>query len=250
VQYLLEAAQGAAARSPEIASLLPMALIQLHRSRIPTASQTLVEACRTAEGHHLFVYTWEGSAVNEGLGHLAAYRLARRRPNTIAVSATNHGFELLSTEPLGSPDDIREALTSLHGLDTDIKASLNYPELARRAFRDIARVAGLIQQGPPTARKSARHLHMSSSLLFDVFTRYEPQHPLLMQAYREVLEQQLEFDRLRSVTRGIAEHEYLYAPIARLTPFAFPLFAERIRSRLSTEKFEQRIARLQREVFQ
>lgn len=250
VEYLSEAAGGAAPRSPEIASLLPIARFQLGRSRIPTGRQTLVEACRTAEGHHLFVYTWEGWAVNEGLGHVAAFRLAQLRPNTIAVSATNHGFELLSTEPLGSPDNIREALTALPGLEADIQASLNYPELARRAFRDIARVAGLIQQGPPSARKSARHLHMSASLLFDVFTQYEPQHPLLRQAYHEVLHEQLELGRLRSVMQGIAEQEYLYVPIARLTPFSFPLYVERIRSRLSTEKFERRIARLQREVFQ
>jgi ATP-dependent Lhr-like helicase len=250
VEHLLQAAQGAAPHSPEVASLLPIARIQLARSRIPAGRQTLVEACRTAEGYHLFVYTWEGWSVNEGLGHLAAYRLSRLCPNTIAVSATNHGFELLATEPPGSPEVVREALTVLDNLDTDIQGSLNYPELAKRAFRDIARVAGLIQQGLPSARKSARHLHMSSSLLFDVFRQHEPHHPLLMQAYREVCELQLELDRLRAVMQTIADHEFLYVPITQLTPFSFSLYTERIRSRLSTEKFERRIARLQREVFQ
>ncbi len=250
VERLLQAGQGAAPRSEEIAALLPIARIQLVRSRIPTARQTLVETCRTAEGHHLFVYTWEGWAVNEGLGHLAAYRLARLRPNTVAVSATNHGFELLSTEPLGNSEVIREVLTDCSDLDADIQASLNYPELARRAFRDIARVAGLVQQRPPSARKSARHLQMSSSLLFDVFRQYEPHHPLLAQAYREVCESQLELDRLKSVMKGIADQEFLYVLSTRLTPFAFSLYTERIRSRLSTETFERRIARLQREVFQ
>ncbi len=249
VEHLLQAAQGATPRSPEVASLLPIARIQLAHSRIPAGRQTLVEVCRTAEGHHLFVYTWEGWSVNEGLGHLAAYRLARLRPNTIAVSATNHGFELLATEPPCSPEVVREALTALGDLEADIQGSLNYPELAKRAFRDIARVAGLVQQGVPSARKSARHLQMSSSLLFDVFRQYEPQHPLLAQAYREVRELQLDLDRLRAVMKRIADHEFLYVPITRLTPFAFSLYTERIRSRLSTEKFERRIARLQREVF-
>jgi ATP-dependent Lhr-like helicase len=250
VEHLLNALQGAAPRSPEVAALLPIARIQSDRSRIPTARQTLVETCRTAEGHHVFVYTWEGWSVNEGLGHLAAYRLARRHPNTIAVSASNHGFELLSTEPLGSREEIREALTTLESLDADIQASLNYPELAKRAFRDIARVAGLIQQGPPSARKSARHLNMSSSLLFDVFARYEPHHPLLTQAYQEVRELQLDFDRLQSVMQRIADQEFLNVTVMRLTPFGFPLYTERIRSRLSTEKFERRMARLQHEIFE
>ncbi|MEO7859745.1 MAG: ligase-associated DNA damage response DEXH box helicase [Nitrospirales bacterium] len=250
VDHLLLAAQGASPRSPEIAALLPIARIQLVRSRIPTARQTLVETCQTAEGYHVFVYTWDGWSVNEGLGHLAAYRMARLRPNTIAVSATNHGFELLATEPLGSPEVIRDALTALDSLEEDIQSSLNYPALAKRAFRDIARVAGLVQQGLPSARKPTRHLDMSSSLLFDVFTQYEPHHPLLAQAYQEVRQLQLELDRLQSVMRRIADQEFLYVPITRLTPFGFSLYAERIRSRLSTETFERRIARLQRQVFQ
>ena len=243
------AAQGEPAGSPEVTALLPIARIQQARSRVPAAHQTLIEEYRSREGHHLFVYTWEGWSVNEGLGHLTASRLARVRPNTIAVSANNYGFELLSTESLGNPDEIRQALTNVDGLEAEIHASLNYPELAKRAFREIARVAGLIHQGSPSGRKSTRHLQMSSSLLFDVFQQYEPDHPLLAQAYREVQDQQLQLDRLRAVMHSIAERECLHVHIPRLTPFAFPLYVERIRSRLSTEKFEQRIARLQREVF-
>ena len=90
---------------------------------------------------------------------------------------------------------------------------------------------------------------MSSSLLFDVFREYEPDHPLLAQAHREVQERQLQLDRLRAMMGSIAEQECLHVRISRITPFAFHLYVERIRSRLSTEKFEQRIARLEREVF-
>jgi ATP-dependent Lhr-like helicase len=249
VDRLRQAVEGLDQPSPEIDALLPIARIQASRSRIPSITQTLIETCRTAEGHHVFVYTWEGWSVNEGLGHLAAYRLSRLRPNTIAVSATNYGFELLSTEPLGSDREIGLALTVLEGLEQDIQASQNYPELARRAFREIARIAGLVYQGSPSARKTARHLQMSASLLFDVFRQYEPSHPLLAQAFREVSDRQLQIDRLRGLMRRMSEQELLIVPIPRLTPFAFPLYVERIKSRLSTEKLEQRLARLQREVF-
>jgi ATP-dependent Lhr-like helicase len=235
--------------SPELAAFLPIAAIQRSRSHIPLVGQTLAEEFRSRDGHHLFLYTWEGSSVNEGLGHVVAFRLARRRSNTISVSANNHGFELLSSEPMGSPEAVREALTDLDQLEPDIHASLNYPELARQAFREVARVAGLIHQGTPFAPKSARHLQMSSSLLFDVFREYEPDHPLLHQAYREVSERQLELARLRSVMQRIGAGEFIYKRIEKLTPFAFPLYVERIKSRLSTETLEERIARLQREVF-
>jgi ATP-dependent Lhr-like helicase len=72
---------------------------------------------------------------------------------------------------------------------------------------------------------------------------------LIAEAYRQVSDQQLQLDRLRAVMQAIAAQELLVVPIAKLTPFAFPLFVERIRSRLSTEKFEQRLERLQREAF-
>jgi ATP-dependent Lhr-like helicase len=246
---LKRAVEGVPPQSAEVAAFLPIARIQQGRSRIPSEKQMLVETYKTREGHHLFVYTWEGWSVNEGLGHVAAYRLARLRPNTIAVSATNYGFELLSTEPPGTCEDIAQVLTGVDHLDEDIRASLNYPELAKRAFREIARVAGLVHQGTASARKPARHLQMSASLLFDVFSRYEPDHPLIAEAYRQVSDQQLQLDRLRAVMQAIAVQELMVVPIAKLTPFAFPLFVERIRSRLSTEKFEQRLERLQREAF-
>lgn len=249
VDRLRQAVEGPDHQSPEIEALLPIARIQSIRSRIPSAAQTLIETCRTAEGYHVFVYTWEGWSVNEGLGHLTAYRLSRLRPNTIAVSATNYGFELLSTEPPGSEREIGQALTALDGLEEDIQASQNFPELARRAFREIARVAGLIYQGTPSARKTARHLQMSASLLFDVFRQYEPSHPLLAQAFRDVNDRQLQIDRLRGLMQRMGEQELVIVPIPQLTPFAFPLYVERIKSRLSTEKLEQRLARLQREVF-
>ena len=239
----------AAPGSPELAAVRPMAVVQQSRSHIPRENQTLVEASRSREGCHLFLYTWEGAAVNEGLGHVAAFRLARMRPNTISVAANHHGIEWLSTEPLGEPEEIYAALTGVDQLEADIHASLNYPALAKTAFREIARVAGLIQQGTPYARKTARHLQMSASLLFDVFREHEPDHPLLRQAYREVSERQLELGRLRSVMQAIGQKEFVYRRIERLTPFAFPLYVERIRSRLSTEQLEQRIARLRREAF-
>jgi ATP-dependent Lhr-like helicase len=60
--------------------------------------------------------------------------------------------------------------------------------MARRQFREIARVAGLIFQGYPGQHKAARHLQASSELFFDVFSEYDPENLLLTQARREVLQ--------------------------------------------------------------
>ena len=48
-------------------------------------------------------------------------------------------------------------------------ASLNATEMARRRFREIARIAGLIFQSHPGEQRSSRQLQASSSLYYDVF---------------------------------------------------------------------------------
>ena len=68
--------------------------------------------------------------------------------------------------------------------------------MARRQFRDIARIAGLVFQGYPGARKMERQLQASSGLIFDVLREYDPSNLLLDQARREVFELQLEETRL------------------------------------------------------
>ena len=80
-------------------------------------------------------------------------------------------------------------------------ASLNSSELARRRFREIARVAGLISQGFPGQPKSTRQLQASSSLFYEVFRKYDDGNMLLSQAESEVLSQELDIRRL---TRGAA----------------------------------------------
>jgi ATP-dependent Lhr-like helicase len=125
---------------------------------------------------------------------------------------------------------------------------LNGSELARRRFREVARVAGLIFQGFPGERRAAKDLQMSSGLLFDTLSRYEPDHLLLAQARREVLEEQLEFERLSATLERLAGQRWHVHETATLSPFGFALWAEAIRERLSSESFEQRLAAMAAEL--
>ncbi len=233
----------------EVEALRETFAIQGKKSAIPGPGEILVERLDTREGHHLFVYTWEGRAVNEGLGHLLAYRLSLGAPNTIAVSANDHGFECLAVNPFPGDEEIRQALRTHADLEQAVERSLNFTEMAKRAFREVARVSGLIQTGTPRDRKPMRHLQMSSSLLFDVFLNYEPAHPLLQEAFREVKRTQLELPRLRKLLKLMGESRIRIENPKGLTPFSFPLYLERIRSRISSETLADRVARLQKKVF-
>ena len=88
----------------------------------------------------------------------------------------------------------------------------------------------------------------SSNLFFDVFCTYDPSNLLLEQARREVLEQQLESDRILSAVDRIRESEIVHRTPERLTPLAFPLLVDKLRERLSSETLADRVARMQRQL--
>ncbi|MEO7085516.1 MAG: ligase-associated DNA damage response DEXH box helicase, partial [Gemmatimonadaceae bacterium] len=179
-------------RGPEMNAVRPLLEVQRKWSRVPTPSELLIERVKTREGWHLFVYPFDGRLVHEGLAALVAFRLARLAPITFSMSSNDYGFELLShiEPPLDAA--IAAGLFDSHRLLDDVAAALNSTEMAKRQFRELARVAGLVFPGFPRSGKTARQLQMSSGLFFDVLRRYDPANLLLAQASREVLERQLE----------------------------------------------------------
>jgi ATP-dependent Lhr-like helicase len=232
-------------RDRELEALRPLLEVQRRWSRIPSADELLIERVKTREGWHLFVYPFEGRLVHEGLAALTAYRLSRLQPISFSMASNDYGFELLS--PIEPP--IERALESglfdpRHLLD-DINAALNATEMAKRQFRELARVAGLVFPGFPRAGKSARQLQMSSGLFFDTLRRYDPTNRLLGQAAREVLERQLESTRLGSTLQRIASSKVVLTTPKRPTPLAFPLVVDLNREKVSSESLADRVRRMQ-----
>ncbi|HVE16620.1 MAG TPA: hypothetical protein VNB29_07775, partial [Chthoniobacterales bacterium] len=240
----LDAARRGIFDSPEMDRIRGVLEIQASISAIPALDELLVERWKSREGHHLFLYPFEGRLVHEGLAALLAYRLGKLKPTTFSLAFNDHGLELLSA----TLAPLEEALGHLFdgaNLVDDILASINAAELGRRQFREIARVAGLTQEGVGRARKSARQLLVSASLLYDVFQRYEPSNLLLHQATREVLENQLEQSRLRLALQKMKDSRLRLMELEAPSPFAFPIFVERFRQELSSEKLADRVARME-----
>lgn len=241
---LEEASQGIF-RGPEMEAIRPLLKIQDCWSRIPASDELLIERVKSREGHHLYFFPVEGRLVHEGMAALFAYRIARLTPITFTLSANDYGFELLSAEAAPIEEALQRGLLSPHNLIEDVPASLNATEMAKRQFREIARVAGLVFAGYPRAGKSARQLQASSGLFFDVFQRYDPDNLLLSQAHREVLERQLESSRLGRTLERLASSEVVLTDPRRSPPLAFPLLVDRTRERVSSESLPERIRRMQ-----
>ena len=156
------------------------------------------------EGQHLFLYPFAGRNAHIGLGSLLAWRLAKHAPNTFSIVINDYGLELLS-RAAGRPDAAAStrACSSEGDLLHDVLASLNSSELARRRFREIARVAGLISQGYPGPAEERPPAAGVEPLFYEVFRKYDAGNLLLGQAESEVLSQELD---ITPAARGAAAH--------------------------------------------
>lgn len=233
-----------AAATPELILLKPLLELQRQASALPSRERLLIEVLESREGFHMFMYPFAGRLQNEGVASLLSFRAAREVPRTFSITSNDYGFELLCEEPFAvTEESLRRWLSPELSL-ADLLASVDASDLARRQFRDIARIAGLVDPGTPRRGKSARQLQVSSGLMFDVLQHHDAENLLLEQARREVLDAQLEHVELQvTLLRLVAQRLRIVHP-QRLTPFSFPLWADRLQTQtMSTESWQSRVER-------
>ncbi|HEX7894767.1 MAG TPA: helicase-related protein, partial [Terriglobales bacterium] len=218
--------------------------LQKRWSRLPDVDELLIERVQLRDGTHHFIFPFAGRLVHEGLAALLAHRVSALQPRSLSVTLNDYGFGLLSpTEIELTPAQWQQVL-SPENLVTDLLACMNSAELAKRQFREIARVAGLVFQGFPGRGKTVRQLQASSGLFYDVFAQYDPDNLLLQQARREVLDRQLDVQRMRQALERIAALKLAIVQTPNLTPLSFPLWASFVQASVSSERWTERIQRM------
>ena len=232
----------------ELEVLKPLFALQEVLSHVPKESELLIEQIETKDGFHLFVYPFEGRLVHEAMAAILAYRISRSHPITFSFAMNDYGFELLSDQPIPVDDSNVYELFSTDDLLNDIQRSVNSTEMAKRKFRDVAVIGGLIFQGMPGEKKKARHLQSSASLLFKVLSEYDKDNLLLRQSYQEVMDQQMEELRLRDMLERIQQSKIIITFPEQLTPFCFPIKVDSMREDLSSEKLEDRVKKMQQQL--
>lgn len=244
VLHRLDQAARGRFEGPEMARAQDLLLLQARWSRVPESQTLLVERMTSREGEHVFVYPFAGRHANLGLACVLAWRAAQASAATVSIAVNDYGFELLArSAPDGGLLDGGQVFVDPPS-DNELLLAVNAAELARRRFREIARIAGLIFQGQPGERRSSRSLQASAAMFHDVFARHDPDNPLLAQARSEVLEQELDCDRLRAAFSELRAKRVDIMRIERPTPFALPLMVERLRETLSNERLSERVSRL------
>ncbi len=176
---------------------------------------------------------------------IIAYRISLLKPITFSLAFNDYGFEILSDQFFDMQEVLDNDLLTPDMLSDDLQSSMNATEMARRKFRDIAVISGLVFTGYPNKLIKTKHLQNSSQLLFEVFRDNEPENLLFKQAYTETFEQAIEEYRLRDALVRIQTQEIVWKHCEKPTPFSFPIITDRLREKLSSEKLSDRIKRMQ-----
>jgi ATP-dependent Lhr-like helicase len=219
--------------------------IQTYRSKVPEPEELLIEYLIDEDGHHVYIYPFEGRMVHEGIALLLAYRLSKIAKLSLNLGMNDYGFEILCDQEIPLMEALEEDWFSTDGLLDDIQNSSNMTALAGKKFREIAAISGLTFKGYPNRETKERHLQSHSQLFFDVFSDYEPHNLLLQQAYEEVTYYQLEVNRIQKALTRMGNQEIIIMHLQKPSPLCFPLLVDSMnRDRISNESVADRVKRM------
>lgn len=231
----------------ELTFLHPLLVSQQENSHIPNEHEFLVEKIKTREGFHLFMYPFEGRLMHEIMSAFVAYRISRISPISFSMAMNDYGFELFSKLEIPVDENNIHDILSKENLIQDVLSSVNSTEMARRKFRDIAVISGMVIRNYPGQQKNNKNLQASAGLIFNVLEDYDPENLLLKQAYAEVFFQQIDEARLATAFNRIHESEIILKESNAFTPLSFPIKVDSLRQSLSSEDLSARILRLKAE---
>ncbi len=180
---------------PDEAGVLEALLIaQEQVSEIPAANHALIEECPD-ETQQSFTYAFHaplGRPAAEAIGRAMAARLGRKYGRDLKLVIADLGWSI--TLPEGQQIQPRELCEIFQPEEfaCDVLEGLDRGELLARRFRHVAATALMVLRRPEGGRTKVGGLLWVSQRLFPLVQAACPDHPLLREVRREVLEEVLD----------------------------------------------------------
>ena len=159
-------------------------------SEIPPVDTVLVEEYPDPNGVGP-IYAFHaplGRPASEAMGRACAARLGRRFGRDIKLVVADLGWSVALPEGARIGADNLPALLSSEGFEDDVLEGLDRGELPARRFRHIAATALMVLRRPEGGRTRVGGLLWVSQRLYPLVKAACPDHPLLRETRREVLE--------------------------------------------------------------
>jgi ATP-dependent Lhr-like helicase len=224
-------------------------------SKIPTERRFLIERYlpddeENADGERVcfFFHSLIGRSANDALSRILVKRLKDAVGGNALVTLDDYGFllTLRRFQDLGVAE-WRE-LFSAEGAGEILHTALVDSQLVKWQFSGIAQTGLMIPRNVAGGERTVRQIRWSADLLYQVLAKHEPDHPLLEQAVHEAKHTFLDLDRAVSFLHEAHAMEWELVEVPAVSPFAFGLYASKIRESLMMESPEEAIERLYREM--
>ncbi len=221
-------------------------------SEIPTARRLLVEVYRDDEDDpdriHYFFHTLIGRSANDALSRILSHRVKEAVGGNALVTIDDYGFllSLKSFQAMGL--DEWRALFHREHAERDLRAALDGSQLVKWQFGGVAQTGLMVPRNLPGESRKLKQIRWSADILFRVLCQHEPDHPLLEQARREATHTFLDFERARAFLDTVPALEWSLVEVPAVSPFAFGIYASKIREAMMMESPEEAIERLYRAI--
>ncbi len=210
--------------TPEKWNELPKAIgnwlkFQQEKSILPSNDYLLTESFTYERLEHLVIYSFAGRNANQTLGLLVSQQMEAMNLKPLGFVANDYAVTFWGLKSVTNPSQIlHKALT-----EANSEKWIESSQMARRAFREIAVISGLIERRHPGKRKTGNQVTISTDLIYDVLNKYEPDHILLRATRNDVYGKLTDIQRLKDIILNL---EVKHQMLDKVSPLAIPMILE------------------------
>jgi ATP-dependent Lhr-like helicase len=246
VDWLVERYEISAANAQAIVELFRT---QLRISDVPVGRKMLIELYREGDHAHYFFHSLIGRSANDALSRIVALRVRERIGGNALATIDDYGFLLTLRHfqelPLAG---LRECFARANA-ERDLSAALRGSELVKWQFRGVAQTGLMVPRNLPGKKRKQKQLSWSAEVLFRVLERHEPEHPLLVEAYRQATHTFLDAEAAYRFLDEVDGFEWKLLELPAVSPFSFAIYASVIKENMMLEDPTAAIERIYREMY-
>jgi len=218
-------------------------------SEIPVGRKLLIEIYRDGEYSHHFFHSLIGRSANDALSRIVAWRVKNRIGGNALVTIDDYGF-LLTLRPFQEmPLEDWRLCFERDGAEEDLARALRGSQLVKWQFRGVAQTGLMVPRNLPGRERKRKQMSFSSEVLFRVLEQHEPDHPLLVEAYRQATHTFLDAGAAYEFLDDVANFEWSLRELPTVSPFSFPIYASVIKESMMLEDPASALERIYRELY-
>jgi ATP-dependent Lhr-like helicase len=222
---------------------------QMSISEIPFGKKMLIELYREGNHAHYFCHSLIGRSANDALSRIVAWRVKERIGGNALVTIDDYGFLLTLRRSREVTLDDWQSCFARTNAEQDLRDALRGSELVKWQFRGVSQTGLMVPRNVPGGPRKMKQLTWSSEVLFRVLEQHEPNHPLLVEAYRQATHTFLDAKQAYAFLEAVPNFEWRLRQLTVISPFSFPIYASVIKESMMLEDPAAAIERIYHEMY-